>query len=759
MRLRIPNQKFIAIVQGNSTSENTLEIDAIAYDSRKIGETSSTVFFALEGVHSDGHNYLEKAYEKGIRMFVVSKKTDFHWKDAQIITVENCWNALFRLASHQRSHFKGKIVAISGKAGKTTVKEWLYHLLTPEQKVSRSPKSFNSQLGIALSLIGLHPQAAVGIIEVKPHAELNPELINSLLKPTIGVWLGVNDQLTSEGFGNEYVHQLFKGVTTFIHSEKNRSFDFSKPTKTIEVQLIKKEKTSPEFLENSIHLLNASSAFTIAKELTKDEKILKEKLKTLPVLALRLETFEGINGNFIINDAYNLDVDALRNSLEYQQTIAHGKPRCVIIGLNEKSAHFKKELMEIIREYQPDAVQFVQSASEVDYTIQNSIILIKGARNSEMNRVAVRFKDKGHKTRIYIDLKALRKNILAHKQLLPKETKIMAMVKAAGYGSGLQKMVQFVDSFGVDYFGVAYVDEGVEIRNSGIKKPIMVMNAENGNFEACIQHQLEPAIYDFQQLDEFISECIYQGVENFPIHLKIDTGMNRLGFSISELDKVLEIIQSQPEVKIQSVYSHLADADNRRDKRFTEHQLQKFSGVVKKIHDELPYSVDSHILNSSGIANYSETHFSMVRIGIGMYGICSNPELKRKLQPVLSWFSSISQIRSISAGQSVGYNRTFISSVEMKIATIPVGYADGFKRSLSNGKGYVVIKGKKCPTIGRVCMDMIMVDVTGMNVHVGEDVEIIGKTITLEKMAELQETIPYEIMTSISGRVHRMYIE
>ncbi len=358
-----------------------------------------------------------------------------------------------------------------------------------------------------------------------------------------------------------------------------------------------------------------------------------------------------------------------------------------------------------------------------------------------------------------INLKSLRKNIVAHKQVLPEGTKLMAMMKASGYGSGLDKMVQFVDGYGVDYFGVAFVDEGVAVRNAGITKPIMVMNTESDNYEACINYRLEPAIFDFQQLDDFISECIYQEVYDYPIHLKIDTGMRRLGFEPDQLGAVLEIIQSQPEVKIKSVYSHLAESDNLRDKRFTEHQIKQFSLAVNKIRQVIDYPFEQHILNSPGIENYPTVDFSMARLGIGMYGISANPAFKRKLEPVISWYSAVSQVKTVAAGQSVGYSRSYYCKTDTIVAVVPVGYADGLRRSLSNGVGYLTINGTKCPIIGKVCMDMVMVDATNAKVKVGDEAEIIGPNCPLEKMAELLGTIPYEVMTSISERVHKVYVE
>jgi len=342
---------------------------------------------------------------------------------------------------------------------------------------------------------------------------------------------------------------------------------------------------------------------------------------------------------------------------------------------------------------------------------------------------------------------------------LQPSTKILAMVKAQSYGVGLEKIASFLEKIGISYLGVAYSDEGVELRKSGIKIPILVMNPEEEGFEACIKYNLEPAIYSLNQLDELISTLISMEKSNFPIHIKVDTGMRRLGFEGEELPKLIEIIQAQPEVRIAGVYSHLADADNRRDKRFTQLQINRFQETCAWISNKVPYPFIRHLVNSEGIANYPEAQFDMVRIGIGMYGISSNPSLKKRLQAVINWKSEISQIKTIQVGESVGYSRTFIANEKMKIAIIPVGYADGFRRSLSNGKGGVFLNNTFCPILGKVCMDMIIIDVTKLAASDGDEVEIIGENQTIETFANAMDTIPYEVMTSISKRVHRAYSE
>lgn len=753
MKLALSNRQFSEIVGGkNGAGKKVFAINSIVYDSRRIGTALNSAFFALKGVHSDGHAYINDAYQKGIRTFVISEQVDESpYAGAYFIRVDDTLEALFSLAKYHRQFFKGKVVLISGKMGKTSVKEWLYNLLSPELSVSRSPKSYNSNLGIALSVLEANPDSDMVLIEVKPHPELNPSKINELLRPDIGILTTTETDGTI--FSDAYFEALYKGCADLFHAERQRSFLNLKTA----VRFV--NPLNGDLFPSEAKRKNVALAHAVALKSGISEQKLQQKMKHLPDLALRMETFDGKNGNFIINDLYNLDVDAFRSSLEFQQSVSKDKKRAVILGLQPADLAKKQALEELIKEFKPDYFFMLNENESFTEQLRDTVILIKGSTSKHLLRIANQLKEKRHHTHLRINLKSLRKNIITHKQVLSEGTKIMAMMKASGYGSGLDKMVQFVDGFGVDYFGVAFVDEGVTIRNAGINKPIMVMNTEEDNYEACINNRLEPAIFDFQQLDDFISECIYQDVHDYPIHLKVDTGMCRLGFTPEQLDQVLEIIQSQPEVKIKSVYSHLAESDNLRDKRFTEHQIKQFTLAVNKIKQIVDYPFEQHILNSPGIENYPDTDFSMVRLGIGMYGISANPVFKRKLEPVISWYSVVSQVKTVSAGQSVGYSRSFFCKSDTVVATIPVGYADGLRRSLSNGAGYLTINGVRCPIIGKICMDMVMVDATKAKVKVGDEVEIIGPNCPLEKMAELLGTIPYEVMTSISERVHKVYVE
>lgn len=767
MKLGITYNQLCSAVHGLSlTGESEELVQEVLYDTRKISHTEATVFFALNGDFRDGHDFIPTAYAKGVRVFVVAHEPNVTlYPSAAFIRVSDTLHALQDLAAFHRSTFSYPIIAITGSAGKTIVKEWLYHLLCTSLRVGRSPKSYNSQLGVALSLLELHQENDIALIEVGISQPGDMARLERMVQPTIGIFTSFGTA-HEQNFSSKKQHldeklRLFTGVQkTFFPA--SISLD-SEQIKRIKGRALRPENFRKELelvpFEDKVSWSNALVAIAVAKVIVEDTKLVKSRISSLPQLALRMETFEGTNGNTIINDTYNLDLDALRHSLEFQLQVSGTKKRVVIIGLDTENYALKSDVEQIIRGFSPDSVHILHKDEVIQETFEQAVILIKGTRNTDMQRLARQFRLKKHKTFVEIDLGAIRKNLMVYKSVLSPATKLLAMVKAQSYGSGVEKMAHFLEHQGVHYLGVAYTDEGVELRKQGIQLPILVMNAEEEGFEDCIRYRLEPAIFSFHQLDQFIKELIFHGQVHFPIHLKLDTGMRRLGFDVHEMPRIIEILQAQPEVYIQSVYSHLADADNRRDKRFTEHQIARFNQANQVLKNGLNYGFDRHILNSEGVANFPAAEFEMVRLGIGMYGLSSNPTVQQKLVPALKWNSAISQIKTLKKGESVGYSRTFIATDETKIAVIPVGYADGFRRNLSNGKGGVVINGKFCPTVGRVCMDMIMVDVSKVNAKEGDSVEIIGSKQSIQQFAENMQTIPYEVMTSISKRVHRIYIE
>ncbi len=747
-------------------SECNSTIHSIAFDTRKIADGNSVLFFALTGEFRNGHAFIEEAYKKGVRQFVVSESIDVStYQNSTFIQVENTLWALQEIAKNHRSKFKYPIVGITGSVGKTMVKEWIYHFLFSKFRVIRSPKSFNSQLGVALSILELHDNADIALIEMGISKPQEMTRLEEIVNPTYGIFTSFGSAhkenfQTAEQHLEEKLSAFKDCKTTFYHSSIELNSNQIEKIHGIEVNEsnLKDIKSILPFQDKiSIHNLSLVLAFAKFLNLSADE--LKSKAKSLPHLAMRMEVFEGINGNTIINDTYNLDIDALNYSLEYQLTLAEDLKRVVIIGLDEEADNKKEAITKIIDSFKPEKIIYLKDNEPITEEIKNSIILIKGSRKADMQKIASQFRLKKHKTFLEVDLNALRNNLSVFKSYLKPETLLLAMVKASSYGSGTERVAGFLEKQGINYLGVAYADEGVELRKLGIQLPILVMNAEEEGFEDCIKYNLEPAIYSFEQLDEFIKELIFTGKMDYPIHLKVDTGMRRLGFEPSDLIQISEVLQAQPEVRIKSVYSHLADSDNFESEAFTLHQINTFYTFCDKLSQQINYPFIKHVLNSEAVARFKDFQFDMVRLGIGMYGYTSNTELKSILQPVIFWKSEISQVKEIKKGETVGYSRTFIAEKDTKIAIIPVGYADGFKRSLSNGIGSVYLDNHFCPVIGRVCMDMLMIDVTNLDVKAGSKVEIIGLNKTMEEFANQAKTIPYEIMTSISKRVHRVYLE
>jgi alanine racemase len=763
LRLNLQYTNFCEAILGKHLcGPQNFIIDKVVYDTRKIASSEGQVFFALKGEFRVGTVFLNDAYRKGVRVFVVTEIPNKPYKNAAYILVSDPLIALQQLALHHRKKFDYPVIAITGSNGKTTVKEWLYHLLSDQFRIIRSPKSYNSQLGVALSILEMHDKADLAIIEAGISKAGEMAALQKMIQPDFGIFTSFGSA-HEEGFNSieehlkEKLHLFIECKKTFVSSSINLNKDQLKQIHGIVINPSEhaKELTAFPFTDRP-SILSGTLAIAVAKSLGNLDA---EKIKSIPRLAMRMETFEGRDNSIVINDTYNLDFDALEFSLEYQLAIADGKKRIIIVGLDEANEHKESELRKIIEKFKPDFYQFILKGESPKIDLSDSVVLVKGTRKSEMQRLASRLRLKKHKTFVEINLTAIKHNIQLFKSQLKPTTRMLAMVKAQSYGAGLEKIGVYLERQGIDYLGVAYPDEGVELRKAGVKIPILVMNPVDEGFEDCVKYQLEPAVFSFEQLDELLHELIFQGIHNFPVHIKIDTGMKRLGFDTKDLSRLMEVIQAQPEVTIKGVYSHLADSDNRRDKRFTELQIHRFLDACTFISENYTGNFMTHLLNSEGIANYPDAQFNMVRIGIGMYGVSSNPTLIKKLHPVVSWKSTVSQVKQIQKGESVGYSRSFLAEKTMEIAIVPVGYADGYRRSLSNGVGTVVINGQLCAVIGRVCMDMIMVDVTKKYVKTGDRVELIGDKISLAQFAEKLKTIPYEVLTSISKRVHRTYIE
>lgn len=743
------------ILTGEKIDDNS-PIKTVYYDTRRILNGANGIFFSFRGKLRDGSEFIEQAYDLGVRYFVVERLPERAYADAKFTVVDNTLKAIQRLATYHRNRFNIPVIGITGSNGKTIVKEWLSELLEGNFNVVKSPKSYNSQLGVALSLLELNSNATVALIEAGISNPGEMEVLRDMIQPNFGIFthLGTahlanfesKDELKAEK------EKLFENCAWVITPA-----EFSVSDKSVHP-----DKTDLELVHNSpfkdkISQKNLSLAICTARKLGLMSEELKGKIEKVHGVTMRMEQFDGVNGNLIINDTYSLDSEALISSLEHQYAIAQGRNRVLIIGLEEKNEAVISELKKIIKQYDPIQTFFLTAGDQLPENLKDSVILIKGNRSANMEALANKLRLRNHQSYLEIDLEAIRKNINTYSDNLPKETKLLCMVKASSYGSDATKIGTFLTRIGVDYLGVAYTDEGVELRNAGVTLPVLVMNADIHSFGTCIENELEPAIFSIAQLEELVKELIARNQVNFPIHIKLETGMHRLGFEEKDLKSLLSYLKAQPEVYIKSVYSHLATADDTANS-FAHKQIDTFEKLSSLLEDELPYGFMRHILNSEGVASFPEAAFDMVRLGIGMYGISSNEAFQQKLSTCFKWKSSVSQVKTLKVGDSLGYGQAFIAEKPTVSATIPVGYADGFRRSLGSGVGSVYINGAKCPVLGNVCMDMIMVDVTGMNVAQGDSVEIIGTHCSIQGFAELLGTIPYEVLTSFSQRLPRVYI-
>lgn len=744
----------------SQTTSSDVVITNVSYDTRKIHSGASSLFFALNGSFRDGHSFIEPAYQKGVRHFVVSKPgITAHMEDAHELVVPDTFEALQQLARFHREQFAYPVIAITGSYGKTTIKEWLAEIVSPDVRVVRSPKSYNSRLGVALSLLEMNEQAEIAIIEAGISEPGDMHYLVEMIQPTHGIFTGLGNAHRTN-FNSVEAHLsekllLFKDVKHFIYP-KEMELPHSNGTGI-------DPNAFGDFLigfplNDRVQRLNAALAIATAQLIGISDEKIKESVKELNSLSMRLETFAGIRNTTIINDAYILDEDSLRYALEYQLSNSKDQKRILVVGFGETATSIPTWISDMANEFSIDKVINYAPNSGIETTLSNASVLIKGNRSAGLEKLAAQLKLHQHQTYVQIDLGAIRDNIAYFKSKLKESTKLLCMVKASSYGSNATKIGHFLEHLGVNYLGVAYPNEGVELRENDVTLPILVMNCEEESFSTCIEHRLEPAIFSLRQLESFIQQLILVGETSYPIHIKLETGMNRLGFDQSDLNQLIQKIQSQPEIFVKSIYSHLAESDV-SSSDFTHKQITRFRTFSDMIVSRLAHTPIRHILNSEGISNYPDAQFDMVRLGIGMYGHSSNEATLQGLTPAVQWFSSVSQIKELKEGDSVGYGRTFRAEKDMKIAVIPVGYADGFRRSLSQGKGGVFINGNFCPTVGNVCMDMIMVDVSNANAHEKDVVEIIGEHQSIQELANQMDTIPYEVMTHFSPRIHRLYLE
>lgn len=757
MNLNLSHNELVKIINGTYNFLSDENIHVVYYDSRLINSTQKGVFFALKD-RRDGHDFVQKAYDKGIRTFVVSKPVDLP-KDTVIINVKDTLLALQQLAKHHRNQFSYPVLAITGSLGKTTIKEWLYFLLSKDKNIIRSPKSFNSQIGVAISLLGMTEAHDLAIIEADISHPNEMDRIEDMVSPTLGIYTGVG-HFYKDNFESQKEHvaehlKLFKYANFTFALEKHKS---ELRRNKINAEIIKDTHWKEIDFSQFSYPDNRKIALYVAEFLGVDRKEILQKATQLPSLSHRMEVFEGVDNNLIIDDSYNIDIDALEQALAYQFSSDERQDKIVVLDLSFVDSSRKTALLERVEAYQPKKLFLIENGEipQELKEIKNSSILFKGSYRSNLKDIVLLFKNRKHETWVEFDLKAIEHNIKVFQNKLPEGVKTLVMVKASSYGTGDVNIPHFLQQIGVDYLGVAYTDEGATLRENDITLPILVMNSEIDAYHDLIRLNLEPTIFSFEQLDAFCLHLRKDSITGFPIHITVETGMNRLGFYPTDIDELIMKLKNAPEVKVKSVYSHLADADN-PDDYFTLQQIARFKQMKAKF-EEYDSNIMFHILNSEGTSKFSKiAAFDMVRLGIGMFGYTSTAE-KDGLLPTMKWKTTISQIIHLNPGDTIGYGRTFKAEKSMKIASLRIGYADGFRRSLSNGVGEVFINGESCPVVGNVCMDMTTVDVTNVACEAGDEVEVIGDNISIKTFSKRLKTIPYEVMTSISKRVSRIYL-
>lgn len=784
-------QQIAEIVGGeilNSQASDAL-IEHILLDSRQVAFPLTSLFVALPGRHRDGHEFIEDLREAGVRNFLVSKPPapNSELRTQNFLLVPDTLVALQALAAHHRQQFDIHVIGITGSNGKTVVKEWLFQLLREDYHIVRSPKSYNSQIGVPLSVLQMAPQHELAIFEAGISQKGEMGKLATIIRPTIGVFTNLGEA-HSEGFSSMEEKRmekwkLFDGVETVLSPE---SFD-SNPQMTIH------SRKSKAWLEN------AKTCASVLRHLGYSDEVIFERLSRLEPVAMRLELKEAINGCTLVNDSYNSDLTSLRIALEFLRQQAQNPKRTVVLSDILQSGKSPKELyaqvadllmekkvdrligigseVSVLDELLPSEIEkiFFENTDSFflaypNLVFQNETILLKGARDFGFEKIAERLSAKVHQTVLEVNLTALLNNLRVYQSYLRPGTKLMAMVKADAYGSGSVQVSKLLEFQQVAYLAVAYADEGVELREAGIQLPIMVLNPEEATFDSLLRFRLEPEIYSLDLLIRFLDFLRLnppkKDKSKVAIHLNLDTGMHRLGFDEDDLDLLINLIANhESQIFIKSIFTHLAASEASDHDEFSKKQIEQFETMFERLENALGYSPKRHVLNSSGILRFPEKQMDMVRLGIGLYGIDSSEVVQRKLRPVNTLRATVSQVKKIAKGETVGYGRRGKAEHEMSIATITIGYADGLLRRLGNGNYHVLIRGQKAPLFGAVCMDMSMVDVSYIpGVQAGDEVIVFGESqdgqqLPVEEMAKSLDTIPYEVFTSVSERVKRIYVQ
>ncbi len=803
---------------------NNQVVRHLLIDSRKLISPVDSIFFAIRTTSNDGHLYIDELYAKGVRLFVVSALPDTsQYPEATFFLTDDVVGVLQSIAASHRKLFSFPVIAITGSNGKTIVKEWLYHLLQPVVEIARSPRSFNSQLGVPLSIWQMGSQHQLAIIEAGISKKGEMSKLFDVIHPTIGLITNLG-AAHAEGFATdaeklEEKLKLFNEVQTLVYCKDHllirnyleghaalksakqliswgvdptadillKQVTQIRHTSLLQVQYRGKAIAFEIPFVDRIAIENAMHCFALTVALDLDETVV-DRMKTLPSLSMRLEMKEGQHQSILINDSYNADLTGVMSALEFLSEQKPGLAKTAILsdisGISSQPEKVYAELAGFMRVkkinslyavgpvfekyasfFTGEKIQFAGFASTDALMahvhpifFKDQAVLIKGARNFHFEQISQLLERKIHKTRLEVNLSIVQQNFKIHRSLLKPSTKIMAMVKAFSYGAGSYEIASLLQQNGVDYIAVAYVDEGVELRKAGIHLPIMIMNAEADGFASLVEYDLEPEVFSLEHarsLDVFLSR---EGIQHFPVHLKIDTGMHRLGLDEEQVDQYLTAFKSSRFI-IQSVFTHLVASEDPQQDDFTSRQLKMFEKLADTIQSAVGYPILRHASNTAAIQRHPEASYEMVRLGIGLYGVSSASGKSLPLKEAVELKTTIAQIRRVKKGESVGYGRSTLLEKDTTIATIRIGYADGFPRSLGNGRGTVLIRGIAYPTIGNVCMDMTMINLGDDDqIQVDEDVLVFGRDHSITTIAQQAHSIPYEIMTGISVRVPRIYL-
>ncbi len=820
---RIINGKLI------SNADHTMPVKNLLIDSRNLVSPENSIFIALVTKRNDGHKYIDELYNKGLRAFIISKPpvNISELKEAEFIIVDDTLKALQDLAASHRRQYDYPVIGITGSNGKTIIKEWLFQLLSTDKNIVRSPKSYNSQIGVPLSIWQMDTGPDLAIIEAGISEPGEMSFLQNIIQPTIGIFTNIG-HAHDENFINKTQKigeklKLFTKVGKLIYCsdyyeikeklfkseilDKAKIFSWSRHPDNSDADMLidkilknnHKTNITGKYRNETIEIAipftddasieNAIHCWATMLLLGYSNNIITERMLLLSPVAMRLELKEGINNCSLIDDYYNLDIDSLTIALDFLNTQNQHKKKTVILsdilqsGRNDvnlfsgvarllkekninriigigKAISKQSALFDIEKNFYISTNDFLKDFQKS--TFHNETILLKGARVFQFELISNLLQQKTHETTLEINLNALIHNLNYYRSLLKPETKIIAMVKAFSYGSGSFEIANTLQFHHIDYLAVAYPDEGIELRKSGITIPIIVMNPEEQSFDIMLNYNLEPEIYNFRTL-YLLDKALKRNLLNFDnavsVHIKFDTGMYRLGFEEKDLTELIAFLKNNRQIHIKSVFSHLVASYDSQHDEFTKQQIKKFNDMSELMLPAFDYPVMKHILNSAGIVRFPGMQFDMVRLGIGLYGVPSVEEERKLLENVSSLKTIISQIKLVPEGDTIGYGREYIAKREMKIAVLPIGYADGLSRSLSNGVGKLMVKGKLAPIVGNVSMDMCMIDITGIQVEEGEEVIVFGDKYPITNLASQLNTIPYEVLTSVSRRVKRVYYQ